>query len=218
MNTNKSGKSYLNPLQVIRGCLPDLKIGPEFIETMTSTSLREVFIGDMRPWASFKEDVSQFYGTQALFDASEQYQHAEVVNDLDSIRRTPPYFVCLEHTQVAEERDLHGRFLHNVMDHVDAARKALFHHNQSNHGASDELADILPEDFSFGSAKAVPIKDREAYEPDIVIKIPGSGKHNQEVRIISELKFCVTCNILEAWEATDRNESQARHSFRYWVR
>jgi len=169
----------------------------------------------MKPWKEFEEEVSNFYNIKALHDAFVRCEKVETANDLEHMLITAPYFAGHEHTEIGEERDLQGRFNHNVMDHVDSVRKALFYYSKEPTKNADILADILPRNLSYGSAKTIPKADRESYEPDVVIKIPGTGHVDQVVRVIGELKYFVTCDIALAWKAPDKHESRDRHSARH---
>ncbi|KAJ4366343.1 hypothetical protein N0V83_007979 [Neocucurbitaria cava] len=132
--------------------------------------------------------------------------------------KTWKHFAAFEHTQIGEERDLQGRFLHNAVDMVLATIRTLC---DSDHGSCSEikrLKHFLPNELSAGSAKIVPVRERARGEPDIVFKIAGIG-NQQTVGVIGELKFFVTCDVRTQIEKGQKEpetrDSQARGSLRH---
>lgn len=119
----------------------------------------------------------------------------------------------LEHTQIAEEWDLQGRFLNNVIDPVLATIRTLCEFEYGSKAELDELQGVLPSVISVGSSKSIAVSLRQKYEPDIAFKI------DEIERAVSELKFSVTCGIQDAYdeELDDKFRLQtsgsARHIF-----
>jgi hypothetical protein len=172
MSINGAGTRFLSPRETIESGLPELLIGKPRIETATSSSLKHLFVGTTGRWTNFTNDVSTFYNTEALHDAFTRGQDIGTSIDLESLRQKWPHFSSLEHTYVAEERDLQARFLNNVMDPVAAVVKTLHNAKIGFETERDKLKAVLPHDIQFGSSKIVPVADREINEPDIVVKIP----------------------------------------------
>lgn len=118
----------------------------------------------------------------------------------------------LEHTQIGDERDLHGRFLNNAINRVQSVLKHITNPENIPDPQPDALRDLsLNSNVNIGSAKIVPVAQRQNYEPDTVSKISGEGE-NQRVRILGEMKFPRTCEMKKGWDDT---ESQKRGGMRH---
>jgi hypothetical protein len=201
MSIERDGIKYQNPKDVIDDRLPDLKVGERYVETTTSSSLRDVFTGNLNYWHNFREQVTGFYKNPALQDAFQRCRHIGTSYDPDSLKKKWKHFAALEHTQIAEERDLQARFLNNVVDRVLATTRTLC---EADYGSKEQLAVLggfIPDDVNAGSAKVVPKDQRPHGEPDIVFKIPGGGSL-QQVRVVGELKFFVTCDLSKHFDTT----------------
>jgi hypothetical protein len=160
MSIDGTGTHFLSPRGVIDSSLPDLIIGKERKEIAAYSSLRYLFIGPLTLWSNFHNEVSTFYNTKALDDA---FNRCDVGTglDLEAICQKWPHFASLEHTNAAEERDLHACFLNNVMDPVVAVTKTLSNPKTSLNSKLGKLKSILPDNLKFGSAKIVPVENRE---------------------------------------------------------
>jgi hypothetical protein len=68
-------------------------------------------------------------------------------------------------------------------------------------------------DIEVGTSKIISKDIRGRYEPDIVVKMPGSG--DKRARTVGEIKFCGTCNISKHWVKHDTFETYGpkRHIF-----
>jgi uncharacterized membrane protein YgcG len=209
MSIKLSDVRYQNPREVIESGLPDLRLGVAYVETVSNSSLRDVLLAPMDYWDTFLEDVTKFYDTKVLDDAFARCRNTPVACDPDSLSDVWEHFATFEHVQIAEERDLQGRFLNNVINHVLATNSTLL---DARGGTSRHIADlsqVLPKNVIVGSAKIIPIDKRLSNEPDIVFKV------EQEIRLVGELKYCVTCNIPRAWEDKNKLTSQERYSARH---
>jgi hypothetical protein len=212
MSIDGSDIPFLNPREVIEDGLPNLLVGKPGTETAATGSLRDVFTGPVNHWEAFSDEVSRFYGTEVLHLAFDRCKDIGTAIDLESIRHKWPNFASLEHTLIAEERDLHGRFLNNAMDPVHAVVKTLQDSRSDSNVEQEKLKAVLPEDLGFGSSKIVPVLDRESNEPDVVVRIPAK---DGKVRVVGELKYFFTCSISGAWHQDDALQSQERYSLRH---
>lgn len=200
---------YQNTKEVIDDRIPDLRIGPKRVETTSTSSLRDVFVGDMRPWDDYEQELSIFYFDRTLQDAIQRCQNVGISHD-PSIFQKWPHYAAGEHTQIGEERDMQGRFLNNVIDPVLSTIRTLWDSSAASSMELELLQHFLLEDLNAGSAKVIPKAQRAIVEPDIVFKIPGSGD-KQRVAVIGELKFSVTCPLGETIQ-TARNNTRAQAS------
>jgi len=192
----------------------DLEIGPEK-ETVASHSLSDdVFVADLGEWGDFNKEVSTFYQDLESRKAFKLCEDVEADLDLLSLVRDSPSFAALEHTQIGDERDFHGRFLSNVTNRVVSALKSMLDKNDIPEFELLSLKALpLRADVHVGSAKTVPKKQRKQHEPDIVFKIPGSGD-NQRVRLVGELKFPTTCRMRRYWrDVESKKPFRMRHIF-----
>lgn len=209
MKISIQGTEYQNPGAVIDDRLPDLNIGPECV---ASSSLRGVFTGEISQWRDFNQSVINFYTSNLVKHAFRRCSEIPTALDVAAVRKKWKHFATLEHTQIAEERDLQGRFMNNVIDPVLATACTL---REPGYGDSESLKNLISNDISAGSAKSVPVQDRLKTEPDIVFKIPATSS-SQVSRIIGELKFPVTCKIQKALNAelngpVSQQSKSARH-------
>ena len=199
MNKPQSPKDYLNPKQVIEYSLPELLIPPEN-QTVQASSLTEVFKDHIGQWIDFMDEVTDLYRDGALQQALKDCVDVQADDNLSLLQQESPSFAGLEHVQIGEERDLHGRFLANVVSPVLSTLRTITRPEHVQQAHIDPIEKIpLVKDVNAGSAKTVPIHLRKQHEPDIVFKMPGSGDH-QMVRIVGELKFPRTCHIEKAWK------------------
>jgi hypothetical protein len=210
MGSQKGALRFLNPQQVIESGLSDLKIAPQG-ETVVASALRDVFVADLGRWESFEQDISNFYSQPDLQDAFRYCENVDADIDLLHTSKTFPHFAALEHTQIGDERDLHGRFLANVTDRVLSTIKFITdpQHVPATH--VEAVRNIpLSNDINIGSAKIVPKESRLKHEPDIVVKIPGWGEE-QRVRVVGELKFPGTCDMHHKWGDVESQTTGSMH-------
>jgi hypothetical protein len=184
--------------------------------------LRDVFIGSIDYWHDFDKQVTDFYKAPTLQNAFQRCSTIGTSIDLESIKKKWKHFAILEHTLIGEERDLHARFLNNAVDHVLETTKTLC---DAENGPETEvvlLKGYISHDMNAGFAKVVPKEARPHGEPDIVFNIPGEGAL-QEVCVVGELKFFVTCSLSEHFDpktgrvTPEKEASQAKGSLRHML-
>lgn len=95
-----------------------------------------MFMADLRKRHDFKKEVSEFYWNLDSCEAFELSENVEADLDLLSLVTDSPKFAALEHTQISDERDLHGRFLSNFTNRVISAVKFML---DENHIPESEL-------------------------------------------------------------------------------
>ena len=92
-----------------------------------------------------------------------------------------------ESIQTSDEITMSGRFFNNVLNKVGLVIDVLTHPEVHTPEQLATMTNMPKRDIRFGSSKSVPASQRRKYEPDIVVKIPGTGE-SQAVRLIGELK------------------------------
>ena len=116
---------------------------------------------------------------------------------------------------VSDEITLSARFTTNVLDRVAAVARTLTDRSIDSIESLESPCPSLPQDFKCGSAKMVRREYQQGVEPDVVFKVPVSDSFEKEkVCMIGELKFCVTCNIGDAWgDDSVMTVNSVRHVF-----
>jgi hypothetical protein len=212
MSTATVTSPYRNAEQVIHDRLPYLKIGMADEIAYNSGLSNVVYEADLSSWKTFEQEVHEFRKEQALQDAFDSCDSIPCDNNLATTRVTSPHFARLEHTMIAEERDLHGRFLDNVTSCVKSAVSTLLNPKLVPQAQVDALKRVpLTRSMTIGSAKLVPPEIRGRKEPDLVVRIPRSGI-KKRARLVGELKFSETCNLEFRLEnLDDKTRGSLRH-------
>ncbi|KAI0575729.1 hypothetical protein PtrEW4_008660 [Pyrenophora tritici-repentis] len=192
-----------NPRQIIEGRLLDLHNGgPD--EMVSTSDLRDVFVGDLKEWVTFEKDVAQLYYNPAVQNAFDRCNNVAAGLNLVGIQAWDPDFADLRNQiQISDEYGVLPLFQHDAVRRTKAAVRQLFDsYNPETEDAKPLKSLPLADNIGIGIAKIVNKGFRFRYKPYVSVMTPGDGD-NQEERMIGEMKFFTTCNISGLWYEDD---------------
>jgi len=177
-----------NTRGALKDRIPDLDIGLEGVETTSHSALKITFTKQMVEWPDFYEEVTQFYHSKImrdLFNRTSRHLANLPLDFADSWEN----IAVIEPVQVGDELTMSGRFAENVLGKV---LKVILAFNSKKYSTPEELeamVGIPMSSIKIGSSKINPKGHRPNGEPDILVKMPGTGPVElQRVRLIGELK------------------------------
>jgi hypothetical protein len=190
------------PYAAITSSLPDLVMGKAGIETTSHSSLRFTYIGPLAEWGDiFLEEIAAFHATRKIHDAFERTNDVALGLKPGWSKSEGMYGIGeKEAVQTSDEITMSGRFFTHAITKVQHVIDALTHPDAHTEEQLAEMTGMPKRNTMFGSAKSNPISQRPNYEPDIIVKITGSGD-GQQVRLIGELKSPSTYKMHEHREA-----------------
>ncbi|PZD25042.1 hypothetical protein A1F97_11076, partial [Pyrenophora tritici-repentis] len=115
-----------NPRQIIEGRLLDLHNGgPD--EMVSTSDLRDVFVGDLKEWVTFEKDVAQLYYNPAVQNAFDRCNNVAAGLNLVGIQAWDPDFADLRNQiQISDEYGVLPLFQHDAVRRTKAAVRQLF--------------------------------------------------------------------------------------------
>jgi hypothetical protein len=172
-----------NAYGVIANRLPDLDIGKPGVETTKFASLPFTYIGELAEWPSWHEELTKFHNTPKLHDA---FERAEKIGLGLAPDWSEDYFGIgeKESIQTSDEITMSGAFFTHVLAQVAKVIDVLTHPEVHSTEDLAAMTHLPARDVKTGSSKCVPINQRvQSFEPDIVLKIPGTRDY-QKARLI----------------------------------
>ncbi|KAF2853489.1 hypothetical protein T440DRAFT_376213, partial [Plenodomus tracheiphilus IPT5] len=183
---------FMNAEDALRQPLPRLFTGKPIAETVgRAPPIKRRFHGNLGHWDHFEKLASEFFVKAETTSALKRCNRVPIsvapnIKELNSNTH-----MVREKVQVGAEITLSGRFFANALATVIDIVETLA---SDDHGDGCADPEFLPRRFSFGDSWIIDQKHRvQGHEPDVILKLPSASGHR--VRLVGELKFCVTVNL-----------------------